>query len=209
MDYPRPVAANRPMSYRSLRTVTPPVVEPVTLAEAKAHCRIDTDTDDAYVSALVTAAREWVESYLDEALLHQQLVMRMDGFPQEIELPRPPMATAGTHTAVSITYVMNSTGSTATLATNQYRVDRDSRPGVIRTVYGGAWPSYLLDYNAVSVTWWAGRASAAGVPQGVKNAILWLVGLWYERRMAADAANLSEIPFGVKALLDAAKWGSY
>ncbi len=109
------------MSYRSLRTVTPPVVEPVTLAEAKAHCRIDTDTDDAYVTALVTAAREWVESYLDEALLHQQLVMRMDGFPAEIELPRPPMATAGTHAAVTVTYVMNSTGSTATLETNQYQ----------------------------------------------------------------------------------------
>jgi hypothetical protein len=27
--------------------------------------------------------------------------------------------------------------------------------------------------------------------------------------MAADAVNLSEIPFGVKALLDSAKWGSY
>lgn len=210
MDYPRPVAANKPMHYRSLRTVTPPAVEPVTLAEAKQHCRIDTDTDDAYVSALITAAREWVESYMDEALIHQQLVMRMDGFPQEIELPRPPMASSGTHTAVSITYVMNSTGSTATLATNQYRVDRDSKPGVLRTVYGGAWPSYLLDYNSVSVTWWAGRgASAASVPQSVRNAILWLVGLWYERRMAADAANLSEIPFGVKALLDSAKWGSY
>ena len=210
MDYPRPVASTKPMQYRSLRTVTPPAVEPVTLAEAKQHCRIDTDTDDAYVSALIVAAREWVESYIDEALIHQQLVMRMDGFPQEIELPRPPMASSGTHTAVSITYVMNSTGSTATLATNQYRVDRDSRPGVVRTVYGGAWPSYLLDYNAVSVTWWAGRgATAASVPQGVKNAILWLVGMWYERRMAADAANLSEIPFGVKALLDAAKWGSY
>lgn len=210
MDYPRPVASNRPMHYRSLRTVTPPAVEPVTLAEAKQHCRIDTDTDDAYVSALIVAAREWVESYIDEALIHQQLVMRMDGFPQEIELPRPPMASSGTHTAVSITYVMNSTGSTATLETSQYRVDRDSRPGVVRTVYGGAWPSYLLDYNAVSVSWWAGRgASAASVPQGVKNAILWLVGLWYEKRMAADAANLSEIPFGVKALLDAAKWGSY
>lgn len=198
------------MQYRSLRTVTPPAVEPVTLAEAKQHCRIDTDTDDAYVSALIVAAREWVESYIDEALIHQQLVMRMDGFPQEIELPRPPMASAGTHTAVSITYVMNSTGSTATLETSQYRVDRDSRPGVVRTVYGGAWPSHLLDYNAVSVTWWAGRgATAASVPQGVKNAILWLVGLWYEKRMAADSASMSEIPFGVKALLDAARWGSY
>jgi copper oxidase (laccase) domain-containing protein len=28
-------------------------------------------------------------------------------------------------------------------------------------------------------------------------------------RMAADATGLSEVPFGVKALLDAARWGSY
>jgi hypothetical protein len=47
------------------------------------------------------------------------------------------------------------------------------------------------------------------VPQRVKNAILWLVGMWYERRMAADSVSLSEIPFGVKSLLDSAKWGSY
>lgn len=197
------------MHYRSLRTVTPPVVEPVTLAEAKAHCRIDSNADDAYVASLITAAREWVEAYMDETLLQQQLVMKMDGFPQEIELPRPPMATAGTHTAVTITYVMNENGQTATLETNRYRVDRDSHPGVIRTLYGGSWPSFLLDYNSVSVTWWAGRESSAQIPQGVKNAILWLVGLWYERRMAADQGNLSEIPFGVKALLDAARWGSY
>lgn len=198
------------MNYRSLRVATPPAVEPVTLAEAKAHCRIDTTTDDAYVSALITAARQWVEAYMDEALIHQQLVIKLDGFPPEIELPKPPMATAGTHTATAITFTQNENGTTATLSTAQYRVDRDARPGVIRHLYGGAWPAYLEDYNAVAVTWWAGRgASGSDVPQGVRNAILWLVGLWYERRMAADAANLSEIPFGVKALLDAAKWGSY
>jgi hypothetical protein len=68
----------------------------------------------------------------------------------------------------------------------------------------------LLDYNAVTVTWHAGRdGTGASVPQRVKNAILWLVGMWYERRMAADAIALSEIPFGVKSLLDSAKWGAY
>jgi hypothetical protein len=43
----------------------------------------------------------------------------------------------------------------------------------------------------------------------VKAAILMLVGQWYERRMAADSVSLSEMPFGVKALLDSVKWGSY
>ena len=197
------------MQYRSLTTTTPPAVEPVTLAEAKAHCRVDTSTDDAYISSLITAAREWCEAYCDETFVHTQYRMTLDAFPHEIELPRPPMASSGTVTAVTVTYTLENQ-STATLATNQYRVDRDSTPGVIRTLYNGSWPSHLLDYNAVTVSWWGGMgASGSSVPQRVRNAILWLVGLWYERRMAADAVNLSEIPFGVKALLDNAKWGSY
>jgi uncharacterized phiE125 gp8 family phage protein len=195
--------------YRSLTRLTPPAVEPVTLAEAKHHCRVDTSDDDAYISSLITAAREWCEAYCDETYIHTQYVMRLDSFPIHIELPRPPMATSGTVTAVSITYTIEDQ-TTATLATNQYRVDRDSVPGVIRTNYNGSWPSHLLDYNAVAVTWWGGKgATGVAVSQRVKNAILWLVGYWYEKRMAADGVSMEEIPFGVKSLLDSAKWGAY
>ena len=196
--------------YRSLTVHTQPVVEPVSVADAKAHCRIDTNTDDTYVAALISAAREYVEAYMDESLIDQQLVMRLDAFPAAIELPRPPMSQTASRTAVTIVYTANDAGSTATLATNQYRVDRDSTPGTLRPLYGGSWPSHLLDYGSVTVTWWAGRGEDGGkVSQRVKAAILMLVGQWYERRMAADAASMSEMPFGVKALLDSAKWGSY
>lgn len=196
--------------YRSLKVQTQPVVEPVSVADAKAHCRIDTNTDDTYVAALISAAREYVEAYMDESLIDQQLVMRLDAFPAAIELPRPPMSQTASRTAVTIVYTANDAGSTATLATNQYRIDRDSTPGTLRPLYGGSWPSHLLDYGSVTVTWWAGRGEDGGkVSQRVKAAILMLVGQWYERRMAADAASMSEMPFGVKALLDSAKWGSY
>jgi len=199
----------RSVQYRSLTVTSSPALQPVNLSEAKTHLRVDTDDDDAYIAALIVAAREWVEAYIDETLIHTQYVMKLDSFPREIELPRPPMATSGTVTAVSITYTLENQ-TTATLATDQYRVDRDSKPGVLRTNYNGSWPSHLLDYNAVTVTWWGGRGNTAtSVPQRIRNAVLWLVGYWYERRMAADAVNLSEIPFGVKALLDSAKWGSY
>jgi hypothetical protein len=60
------------------------------------------------------------------------------------------------------------------------------------------------------VTWWGGKgADGTGVEQRIRNAILWLVGYWYERRMAADGISMTEIPFGVKSLLDSAKWGAY
>lgn len=197
------------MQYRSLNTTVEPVVAPVTLAEAKAHLRVDTTTDDSYVAALVNAATEYAETYCGESFIHRRLRMRMDFFPVEIELPRPPMAASGTATAVTITYTL-ANGSTATLAADRYRVDRDSTPGVLRFPYGGSWPEHRSDYNAVTVEWWAGRgADGTAVPQRVKNAILWLVGLWYERRMAADNLQANEIPFGVKALLDSAKWGAY
>jgi uncharacterized phiE125 gp8 family phage protein len=195
--------------YRSLSILTQPAVEPVTLAEAKTHVRVDTTADDAYISSLIQVAREWCEAYCDETFVHTQYRMTLDSFPTEIELPRPPMATAGTVTAVVVTYTLENQ-TTAVLATNEYRIDRASKPGVLRTTYNGSWPSHLLDYNAVTITWHGGRdGTGASLPQRFKSAVLWLVGMWYERRMAADAVNLSEIPFGVKSLLDSAKWGSY
>jgi len=195
--------------YRSLTTLTPPATEPVTLAQAKVHLRVDTDTDDTYIGSLITAAREYCEAYCDETFLHTQYRMTLDSFPTEIELPRPPMATSGTVTSVSITFTLENQ-STATLATNEYRIDRAAMPGVLRTTYNGSWPSHLLDYNAVTVTWFGGKGSeGSAVSQRVKNAILWLVAYWYERRMAADGIAMTEVPYGVKSLLDSAKYGAY
>lgn len=196
--------------YRSLKVAAQPVVEPVSLSEAKSQCRVDTTNDDGYLTALISAAREYCETYLDEALVDQQLVMRLDAFPAVIELPRPPMSQTASRTAVSVVYTPSIAGTTATLATTEYRVDRDSKPGTLRPLYGGSWPSHLLDYGSVTVTWWAGRGEdGTKVSSRVKAAMLMLVGLWYERRLAADSATLSEMPFGVKALLDSVKWGSY
>jgi uncharacterized phiE125 gp8 family phage protein len=189
--------------YRSLKRTTGPVVEPVSLADAKAHCRVDASADDALIQGYITTAREWVEDYIDRALVTQQLVMKLDAFPPEIELPRPPMIASGTATAVTITYVTGEAGGTATLAASEYRIDRDSTPGAIRTLYAGSWPSHLIDQNAVTVTWWAGYGDPTTVPQRVKSAILMCVHELYEKR--GDGA----MPDAAMRLLDTVSWGSY
>jgi uncharacterized phiE125 gp8 family phage protein len=200
------------MRYRSLKRVTSPVVEPVSLTEAKTHCRVDSDeaSENSYLMALVAAAREWVEDYIDRSLVKTEWQMRLDKFPPEIELPRPPMLPVTTDTPVTLTYTVNQTGQTATLSTASYRVDSDSTPGVLRNLYGGTWPSNLDDPNSIAVTWWAGYGEdGRSVPTRAKHAMLMLVGHWYERRLAADNVAAAEVPFGVKALLDSVSWGSY
>lgn len=189
--------------YRSLRRTSAPAVEPVTLSDAKAHCRVDTSADDTLIQGYITTAREWVEDYIDRALVTQQLVMKLDAFPAEIELPRPPMIASGTATAVTITYVTGEAGGTATLSASEYRVDRDSTPGAIRTLYAGSWPSHLIDQNSVTVSWWAGYGDSASVPQRVKSAILMCVHELYEKR--GDGA----MPVAAMRLLDTVSWGSY
>ena len=195
------------MQYRSLVRQTQPAVEPVTLAEAKAHLRVDTADDDAYITGLVRAAREWVEQYLDRTLVHTQWVMRFDKFPADstadIELPRPPVVASGTATAVTVAYTLED-GTTATYSTASFRVDRASTPGAVKTNYAQTWPPHRQDDNAISVTWWAGYGpSGSDVPQGVKNAMLLYVHELYEKRGNAEP------PDAAKALLDAYRWGSY
>ena len=201
------------MQYRSLTRQTAPAVEPVTLAEAKAHLRVDTSDDDTYIGTLITAAREWCEQYLDRTLVHTQWVMRFDKFPdsgiEPVELPRPPMVVSGTATAVTVTFTQEA-GPTSTYSTAEYRVDRNATPGAILPIYGSTWTPHRQDDNAISVTWWAGYgATGSSVPAAIRHAMLMLIGTWYERRASADNAGGSEVPFGVKSLLDSQRWGSY
>lgn len=198
------------ISFRSLKRVAGPFIEPISLAEAKQHLRVDTASDDAYIASLITAAREFCEDYLDRTLTHTQWQMKMDNFPSEIMLPRPPAVASGTATSVVVTYVENSLGGTSVLSSSEYRVDRDSTPGAIRPLYGGSWPSHLSDQNSVTVTWWGGYGpNPESVPQVVRHAMLMLVGTWYERRQAVDSVSATEVPMGARALLDFARWGAY
>ena len=202
------------MQYRSLVRQTHPAVEPVTLSEAKGHLRVDSTDDDAYITGLIRAAREWVEEYLDRTLIHTQWVMRFDKFPADstadIELPRPPMVASGTATSVTVAYTLED-GTTATYGTASFRVDRASTPGAVKTVYAATWPPHRQDDNSVSVTWWAGYgASGTDVPAAIRHAMLMLVAFWYDNRSTVLVGSISkQLEFAVESLLSSQKWGSY
>lgn len=194
--------------YKSLTRVTAPTVEPVTLTEAKSHCRVDIDDDDTYISTLITAAREYIEDLLDISIIEQTWDVRYDGLPHEvIELPRPPLGTS----TITVTYLQAS-GTTAALTSGtDFRVDRYTTPGRIYPNYLGEWPTVLVDENAVTVRFHSGSPSPSDVKGYIKQLILVLVAHWYSTRSAVSVGGgaVMSIPHTFDALLAAAGWGRY
>jgi len=111
---------------------------------------------------------------------------------------------------VSLTFTSES-GAVSVLASNLYRVDSASTPGVVRPLREADWPAYMDDANAITITFWAGYGEdGRSVPPAIKHAILMLVGFWFENRSAVLVGSISkQLEFAVDSLLSSQKWGGY
>lgn len=184
-----------------LSVVIPPADEPVSLAEAKKHCRVDHPNDDALIAGYILAARQWAETYLRRALCTQTLDYTLDCWPGEIVLPRPP------HQSVtSISYV-DAAGATQVLATSEYQVDlsSDSLAARIRPAYQKTWPTIRLDtFNPITVRYVAGYGgNPSNIPDSIRSAILLLIGDLYENREDVVIGTISsQLPLAAKHLMD-------
>jgi len=184
-----------------LMLVTPPAEEPVSLADAKAHLRVDISDDDALIATLIKAARELFENYTRRALVTQTWDLVLDAFPaeRELELPRPPL-----QSVTSITY-KEADGSVQTFPTSEYVVDTSGMFGRVVLKSASTWPSVQLwPAGAVTVRFVAGYGGASGVPQAAKHAILLMVAYWYENREAVavqPGVIAKELPMAYERLM--------
>lgn len=187
------------------KIITQATTEPITLAEARSHLRIEpfgsplAHPDDAIITMLIRAAREWCEQYTGRAFASQTIEMAIDDFPEnEIELPLTP--------ATSITYVkyINTTGSEQTVSNSSYDLDNYSKPNWLLLINGYTWPETNGGANNVKIRMVVGD-SPTTIPFAVKSAILLLVGSLYENRqedvLGTSRASFNSLPMGVYNLL--------
>ncbi len=179
--------------------------EPITLAEAKAHMRVESSVtdDDVLHQALIQGAREWVENYCRRSLVQHTVTLKMDGFPGCIKLPYGPVLSV-----TSVEYI-DAAGATQEVAAANYMVDTASRPGRIVPNLGFVWPVPKQgQIDAVIVTYEAGylpgSASptdyAANIPEALKAAIKILVAFMDRNRDNVDMVGAG-VPQAVKLLL--------
>ena len=68
-----------------------PVVEPVTLAEAKLYCRVTTNADDALIETMITQAREAIEAATNLSLIPREVIVWFNNAGANFELPFGPV----------------------------------------------------------------------------------------------------------------------
>jgi len=77
-----------------VKVIIPPAVEPVTIAEARLHARIDHDLEDGLLATFIAAARQHGEQLTGRQFVEAAYELSLDGFPcgdDPIELPKPPL----------------------------------------------------------------------------------------------------------------------
>jgi uncharacterized phiE125 gp8 family phage protein len=180
-----------------VHVVTPPVSEPITLAEAKDHLRLEGVDDDAYVTTCIRAARQHVEQVCWRGVVTQTREAVLDRFPCEpLDLPGGNLGGI-----VSVVYV-DPEGAEQTLAPATCEADTVSEPGRLLLADGQSWPATRCRWNAVRVRYTVGW-EVADVPAPIKQALLLLVAQMYEHRVPeVIGGTISKVAFAVDALLD-------
>ena len=194
--------------------MVPPAAEPLSVDDAKAHLRIDHDSDDGLIAAYIAVARDRAEQFLNRALISRTMLFTLSpsspptpqlgyvfnpvllalplGWPQilqqPIELPMPPVQ--------SVTQVQqrHRDGTTITLdPASAYYADTVNEPAriTLRTV-GQPVGSDL------GVTYVAGYGDTPNtVPVSIVHAIKLILTFLYENRGDTDG----EMPRAAETLL--------
>lgn len=160
-----------------LTRVAAPMGLPVTLDEAKRHCRVTNSASDTVLQRLVEAATTYIEEYIERSLAHQTWKLSLDCFSDAIRLLRGPVSEI-----TSFQYV-DADGALTDVPEALYTLDTESDPAWIVRNSDEAWPDTLDAVNVVQVTYTAG---CAPVPEDLKHAILLLVGHWFDEREGAE-----------------------
>ncbi len=183
--------------YGKLVLKTGPATTAISLAEAKAFLRVDSDydDDDAYITSLIGVATNVVEQFTRRRLITQTYNIYYDEFPPFMDLQ------VGNVASVTHVKYYDTDNTLQTLDTSQYDVDIRVKPGRIYQAEDGNFPDTYERANSVEIEFVVGSA-ASDVEDAIKQAMYIVIGRYYENRQdVVMGTQVNELPLMVEHLL--------
>jgi len=200
------------LKLRSLKQLSEPEVEPVSLAAAKGQVGLlpEQSDDDALLLRLISTGRRLVEQRLGTTLATRQFRATFEhdlyrhghdhchhdhAYYQGsgrlgLRIPVPPLLVDGTHPLVV-------TVGGVVISSTTYTVDSDSTPAVIRF---STWPTFDDD-NPLVVTYWAGPALGGRIEPAAESVILLYVAHGFKHREGVVMGSANPLPMAIETLL--------
>ena len=164
----------------------------VSLAEAKAHLRVDISTDDTLITTLINTAGEIVEEYTGLFLQECDFTYYADFFQHVMNVH------AGPGVRFEVVQYHSDAGTKKTWAASNYFTDVHSYP--MRVDFEHMPTDVEERVHAVEIT---GRAGYTTVPSALKSAMLLIIGHLYEHRKdVLVGIQSAPLVHGAKYLMD-------
>jgi uncharacterized phiE125 gp8 family phage protein len=186
------------------KVVTQPTTEPLSLTEAKSHLRVLHNDEDDFIRGLISAAREFCETYQNRFYIETIADMYLQAVSacQTIQIPKPP-----TVSVESIT-VRYTDGTSAVIPSTEYEVHTENEPACIifnrdANVDTDS-TKELLQVNPYVVRFTGGYGTTpSDVPAMAKHAMKLIIGHYYENREdTLPGVMITAIPMGARRLLN-------
>lgn len=182
---------------KPVRTVAPQLT-PVTVADLKAHVRVEHADDDVFMNLFLEAATDRLDGpagLLNQALITQTWQSFAPSFPAScmMRLPLGPVQN------VVVTY-LDGNGATQTLSSANYHVLTDEIGPIIQLADGAAWPATKTHPKAVTLTAEVGFGpKPSDVPAALRLCLLVMAADLYQHRESVIAGvPVAEIPTSMR-----------
>lgn len=176
--------------------LNPPLAEPLTLAEVRAHLRLDQEDEDALLVSLITVAREHLERETGMVLAIRDFRLCLDAWPEDgiLTIARGPVR------QVTDVTVYDGEGVGQAVDLDGHLLDGEARPARLWLRETPA-PGRVL--NGIEVEFVAGFGeSGAEVPETLKRAMLLHIGAMFAcRGVVAAEAQPAVVPPGYDRLI--------
>lgn len=173
----------------------PPLAEPVTLAELKAHLRIDATDEDELLAGLIRVARTHLERLTGTTLMTQGFRLLLDDWPKGdvIQLMKTPVQ------SIDAILVYDADGVAQDQDLTGMLLDGSARPARL-VIRERPRPGQVI--NGIEIEFTAGFGAGTDVPPELKRAILMHAAYLYEFRGAVTPdMQPAAVPPGYQRLI--------